>query len=53
LSRHNGQGFGVSGRTALNVFRRHGIPTRASGTNQWNQKPTEATEPLPIIDNSP
>jgi len=43
-----GEHFGVSSRTALNVFRRHEIPTRARGTNQWTQKPAVSTEPLPV-----
>ena len=32
-----GEHFGVADRTVLNVFRRLGIPTRARGSNQWNQ----------------
>ena len=30
--------FGVSDGTVIHAFRRHGIPTRAEGTNQWSQK---------------
>lgn len=39
-----GEHFGVADRTVLNVFRRHGIPTRPPGTNQWSQKPTQPPE---------